>query len=295
MTNAIEVINLRKFLQKFQLKDVSFTLPKGTIMGFVGENGAGKTTTIKCILDLLKIDAGKIRLFGKEMSEDDLAIKSEIGVVFDDLHFPETLTAKKISKFMNKVFSNWDESYYFHLLNKLKVQENKKLNELSRGMKMKLSIAIALAHHPKLLILDEPTSGLDPIVRDEILDLFLEFMQNEEHSILFSSHITSDLEKIADYITFIHEGKILFSESKDTLLYEYAIWRGTKDELKDLPPESILAMRENSFGLEVLVKRNEVSTAFELAQPTIEEIMLIYVKGVHGSASFVDERFLNAN
>jgi len=295
MTNAIEVINLRKFLQKFQLKDVSFTLPKGTIMGFVGENGAGKTTTIKCILDLLKIDAGKIRLFGKEMSEDDLAIKSEIGVVFDDLHFPETLTAKKISKFMNIVFSNWDESYYFHLLNKLKVQENKKLNELSRGMKMKLSIAIALAHHPKLLILDEPTSGLDPIVRDEILDLFLEFMQNEEHSILFSSHITSDLEKIADYITFIHEGKILFSESKDTLLYEYAIWRGTKDELKDLPPESILAMRENSFGLEVLVKRNEVSTAFELAQPTIEEIMLIYVKGVHGSASFVDERFLNAN
>ena len=263
-------------------------------MGFVGENGAGKTTTIKCILDLLKIDDGKIRLFGKEMREDELAIKSEIGVVFDDLHFPETLTAKKISRFMSKVFSSWDNEYYFNLLKRLKVLDNKKINELSRGMRMKLSIAIALSHHPKLLILDEPTSGLDPIVRDEILDIFLDFMQDEEHSILFSSHITSDLEKIADYITFIHEGKILFSESKDTLLYDYAIWRGTIEESKDLPSDSILAMREHSFGLEILVKRHEVSAAFELSQPTIEQIMLIYVKGVHGDARFVDERFSNA-
>ncbi|WP_052124232.1 ABC transporter ATP-binding protein [Ureibacillus manganicus] len=294
MTNAIEIQKLRKILHSFQLKDVSFTLPKGTIMGFVGENGAGKTTTIKCILDLLKKDNGKIKLFGKEMHEDELSIKSDIGVVFDDLHFPQNLTAKKISKFMAKVFSNWDDSYYFHLLTKLKVQENKRINELSRGMKMKLSIAIALSHHPKLLILDEPTSGLDPIVRDEILDIFLDFMQEEEHSILFSSHITSDLEKIADYITFIHEGKILFCESKDTLLYDYAIWRGTVEESKDLPSESILAMRENSFGLEILVKRNEVSKAFHLYKPTIEEIMLIYVRGVHDFAGFVDERLSNA-
>lgn len=294
MTNAIEVQNLRKYLHRFQLQDVSFTLPKGTIMGFVGENGAGKTTTIKCILDLLKKDGGKIKLFGKEMHEDELAIKSEIGVVFDDLNFPESLTATKISKFMKKVYSTWDDSYYFELLNKLKVHENKKLNELSRGMKMKLSIAIALAHHPKLLILDEPTSGLDPIVRDEILDLFLDFMQDDEHSILFSSHITSDLEKIADYITFIHEGKILFSESKDTLLYDYAIWRGTKEDFEDLPSESILAIREQSYGLEVLLLRNEVSTAFELSQPTIEEIMLIYVRGVKADESFVNERFFNA-
>jgi len=294
MTNAIEVQKLRKTLHKFQLKDVSFTLPTGTIMGFVGENGAGKTTTIKCILDLMKKDNGKIKLLGKEMNEDEMGIKSEIGVVFDDLHFPQNLTAKKISKFMNKVFSNWDDSYYFDLLNKLKVQEDKKLNELSRGMKMKLSIAIALAHHPKLLILDEPTSGLDPIVRDEILDIFLEFMQDEEHSILFSSHITSDLEKIADYITFIHDGKILFCESKDTLLYDYAIWRGSVEESKDLPPESMLSVREHSFGFEILLKRSEVSSAFSLEQPTIEEIMLIYVKGVHDVARFVNERLSNA-
>ena len=223
MTYAIEVSNLRKKVKQFQLNDVSFSLPTGTIMGFVGENGAGKTTTIKCILNLLKKDAGTIKLFGVNSTDDNLAIKEQIGVVLDDIHFPESLTPQQINKFLQKTYINWNPPYYFELLKQLKVPINKPIKEFSRGMKMKLSITIALAHHPNLLILDEPTSGLDPIVRDEILDLFLEFMQDENHSILFSSHITSDLEKIADYITFIHEGEILFSENKDDLLYELGI------------------------------------------------------------------------
>ncbi|BDH61194.1 ABC transporter [Lysinibacillus sp. PLM2] len=290
MQNAIEVRNLSKKLHQFQLKDVSFTLPKGTIMGFVGENGAGKTTTIKCILNLLKKDYGEINIFEQHHVKKEKAIKEQIGVVFDEIHFPDMLSAKKINSIMKNVFSTWDESYYFNLLKKLKVSEDKSIKELSRGMKMKLSITIALAHHPKLLILDEPTSGLDPIVRDEILDLFLEYMQDETNCILFSSHITSDLEKIADYITLIHDGEILFSESKDILLYDYAIWRGTLDESKDLPEDAIIAVRENSFGFEILVNRHQVSTAFELIKPTIEEIMLFFVKGAPSNARFIDKR-----
>ncbi|MEL3960574.1 ABC transporter ATP-binding protein [Lysinibacillus endophyticus] len=280
MTYAIEVSNLRKKFNQFQLNDISFSLPTGTIMGFVGENGAGKTTTIKCILSLLKKDAGTIKIFGSNIKDDNLTIKEQIGVVFDDIHFPDTLTAQQINKFLQETYVNWDTSYYFDLLKQLKVTINKPIKELSRGMKMKLSIIIALAHHPKLLILDEPTSGLDPIVRDEILDLFLEFMQDEKHSILFSSHITSDLEKIADYITFIHEGEILFSENKDVLLYELGIWKGSKEQSLELPTNAKIRSRESAYGVEILVKRNEVSSAFQLDQPTIEEIMLFFVKGV---------------
>lgn len=281
MSNAIEVVNLNKKFQQFQLKDVSFSLPTGTIMGFVGENGAGKTTTIKSILNLLKKDSGNVTIFGLDHVANEMTIKNQIGVVFDELHFPDMLTAKEIHKIIEKVFSTWDGEYYFKLLSQLNVPSNKSIKELSRGMKMKLSIVIALAHHPKLLILDEPTTGLDPIVRDEILDLFLEFMQDENNSILFSSHITSDLEKIADYIIFIHEGEILFSENKDVLLYEFGIWKGSIVDAKDLPEHAKIRMRQNSFGVEILVKRNEVSSAFQLDKPTIEDIMLFFVKGVY--------------
>ncbi|SOB93388.1 ABC-2 type transport system ATP-binding protein [Ureibacillus xyleni] len=280
MTFAIEVFNLRKNFNQFHLNDVSFTLPTGTIMGFVGENGAGKTTTIKCILNLLKKDSGTIQLFGLDAKDDNLTIKERIGVVFDDIHFPDMLSAQQINKFLQETYQNWDRQYYFDLLTQLKVPIHKPIKELSRGMKMKLSITIALAHHPQLLILDEPTSGLDPIVRDEILDLFLQFMQDENNSILFSSHITSDLEKIADYITFIHEGEILFSENKDVLLYELGIWKGSKEQALDLPSDAKIRTRASAFGVEILVKRNEVSSAFQLDQPTIEDIMLFFVKGV---------------
>ncbi|MGE7093335.1 ABC transporter ATP-binding protein [Lysinibacillus sp. NPDC048646] len=277
--NAIEIHDLHKSFVGFSLKDVSFSVPQGTVMGFVGENGAGKSTTIKCLLNLLKKEHGEILLFGKDAVEHEIAIKYDIGVVFDDLHVPETLNATQLDKFMKKVFKSWDSPYYFERLAQFKVPERKRVKELSRGMRMKLSIALALSHHPKLLILDEPTSGLDPIIRDEILDLFLEFMQDETHSILFSSHITSDLEKIADYITFIHNGEILLSESKDVMLYEYGIFKGSNEEVSELPEHAIIGKRIGTFGVEVLVHRNEVSEAFILEKPTIEEIMLFYVKG----------------
>lgn len=277
--NAIEIQHLSKSFPNFELKDVSFSLPSGMIMGFIGENGAGKTTTIKCLLNILKKDSGEIRIFGLDGVEEDQKIKQDIGVVFDDLLFPEVFTAKHIHQVMKKMYMNWDKDLYFALLKKLNVPTTKVIKEFSRGMKMKLSIIIALSHHPKLLILDEPTSGLDPIVRDEILDLFLEFMQDDEHSILFSSHITSDLEKIADYITFVHDGRIVFSENKDTLLYDYGIWKGTKEAALELPEDGIVRVMDHPFGVQMLVKRDLVSPSFELEKPTIEEIMLFYVKG----------------
>ncbi|MDM5232284.1 ABC transporter ATP-binding protein [Lysinibacillus pakistanensis] len=277
--NAIEIHDLHKSFEGFSLKDVSFSVPQGTVMGFVGENGAGKSTTIKCMLNLLKKEYGEILLFGKDIVEHELSIKNDIGVVFDDLHIPETLNATQLDKFMKKVFKTWDSSYYFERLRQFKIPEKKRVKELSRGMRMKLSIALALAHHPKLLILDEPTSGLDPIIRDEILDLFLAFMQDETHSILFSSHITSDLEKIADYITFIHNGEVLFSEGKDVLLYEYGIFKGSKEDISAIPEHAILRKRNGAFGVEALVLKNEVNEVFSFEKPSIEDIMLFYVKG----------------
>lgn len=294
METAIKIENLSKRLSTFHLSNVSFSLPKGTIMGFIGENGAGKTTTIKCILNLLKKDYGTISIFEQNHKKNETQWKEEIGVVLDELHFPHMLQPIQINKIMRKTYKNWDEQYFFQLLQRLNVQKNKKVKDLSRGMKMKLAISVALSHHPKLLILDEPTSGLDPIVRDELLDLFLEFMQDDERSILFSSHITTDLEKIADYITFIHEGEILFSESKDTLLYELGIWKGTKKEAIDLPKHAIISKRENSFGIELLVKTQEVSPIFELTKPTIEDIMLFYVKGDVYDGGTLNERHLHA-
>jgi len=277
--NAIEIHDLHKSFEGFSLKDVSFSVPQGTVMGFVGENGAGKSSTIKCMLNLLKKEYGEILLFGKDIVEHELSIKNDIGVVFDDLHIPETLNATQLDKFMKKVFKTWDSSYYFERLRQFKVPEKKRIKELSRGMRMKLSIALALAHHPKLLILDEPTSGLDPIIRDEILDLFLAFMQDETHSILFSSHITSDLEKIADYITFIHNGEVLFSEGKDVLLYEYGIFKGSEEEISAIPEHAILRKRNGAFGVEALVQKSEINEVFSLEKPSIEDIMLFYVKG----------------
>lgn len=285
--NAIQVQHLSKSFQTFQLQNISFSLPAGTIMGFIGENGSGKTTTIKCILNLLKKDSGSIEIFGLDYRKHEQKIKSDIGVVFDDLLFPEMFTPKQIHYVMEEMYANWDKDYYFSLLDKFNISTTKNVKQLSRGMKMKLSIIVAVSHHPRLLILDEPTSGLDPIVRDEILELFLQFMQKEQNSILFSSHITSDLEKIADYITFIHGGNIIFSESKDTLLYDYAIWKGTKEEAVDLPEDGIVRILKHSFGLQILVKKNEVNPSFKLEKPTIEEIMLFYVKGEKPNESFI--------
>ena len=277
--NAIEVNHMYKKIGDFQLRDLSFNVEQGTVMGFIGQNGAGKTTTIKCILNSLKITTGNISIFGKNHAEHELDIKENIGVVFDELHVPDSLTAIDLDKFYGNVYKRWDRLYFFNLLERLDVSKYTKVKDLSRGMKMKLSLALALSHHPKLLILDEPTSGLDPIVRDEVLDILLGFMEDESHSILFSSHITTDLEKIADTIMFIHKGEIVFSESKDVLLYEYGLWKGTEEQTKEIPSQAILGKRKSAFGVELLVNRNYVSPAFTLEKPTIDDIMIFFVKG----------------
>ena len=207
----------------FMLNHVTFALPSGAIMGFVGENGAGKTTTIGCILNTLKKDSGLIEIFGKEMKDKDIQIRENIGVVYDGDNFPGYLTARQISDIMAGIYQQWDVSLFERYLEKFQLKSNQKISKYSKGMTMKLAVAAALSHHPQLLILDEATSGLDPIMREEILDLFLEFVEDEKHSILLSSHITSDLERIADYITFIHKGKIILTELKDTLIYNYAV------------------------------------------------------------------------
>lgn len=218
MENILEVKNLCKNYDKFSLKNISLNLPKGTIMGLVGENGAGKSTTIKAILNLVNTSDGIIKIFGLDCKEHEMEIKEDIGIVLDEGFVSEYLNPKDINTIMKDMYKNWDEELYFKYLADFKLPEDKISKEYSSGMKMKLKIAVALAHHPKLLILDEPTSGLDPVARNDILDIFQDFIQDEEHGIFISSHITSDLESIADYITFINNGEIVLSKTRDELL-----------------------------------------------------------------------------
>ncbi len=283
--NALEIKNLTKRFGGFTLDHVSFSLPKGSIMGFIGENGAGKTTTLKLILNELKKDEGSVRIYGMDPDQEELACKEMLGLVFDQSYFYEGMCAKEISQVMKRMFRNWDTESFHRLIRRFDLPEKQPFKEFSRGMKMKLSIATALAHSPKLLLLDEATSGLDPVVRNEILDLFMDFIQDEEHSILLSSHITSDLEKIADYITFIHKGKIVLTESKDTLLSDYGVLKcGAKDFLSlsgAIEQGQIIGYRRNAFGYEALVSdRSQARKQFPdmvLDRVTLEDIMMFYV------------------
>ena len=234
MNNILEVKNLSKKYDGFELKNVNIELPQGTIMGFIGENGAGKTTTIKSILNIIKRDSGKIKIFGLDNIENERKIKEDIGVVLDDSFLSEYLNPLDINKIMKNIYKNWDENLYFKYINDFKLPKEKISKEYSSGMKMKLKIAVALSHHPKLLILDEPTSGIDPVARNEILDIFQDFIQDEEHGIFVSSHITSDLEHIADYITFINNGKIVFTKTRDELLENYGIVKCTDEQFKTI-------------------------------------------------------------
>lgn len=259
MENAITVKNLTKKYKNFKLNNISFQIPKGTIVGFVGENGAGKSTTIKAILGLMPIEAGEIELLGHKIKpgENETAYKEHIGVVFDECNFPVELKIKNIRKIMQMIYHTWDDDKFENYLNKFKLSGDKKVKELSKGMKTKLSIAVALSHDSRLLILDEATSGLDPVIRDEILDIFREFIEDEEHTIFISSHITSDIEKAADYVMMIHKGEILFRESKDELLYHYGIVRGTKKQIDLIPEELIAGKEENEFGCSALITDKE--------------------------------------
>lgn len=283
MKNSIEITGLCKAYDSFSLQDVSFTLPAGSIMGLIGENGSGKTTTLKCILNLIRRDSGQIRLLGYDNISQERLAKQDVGVVLDECFFHDTLRAPEVGRILAPCFQNWDHDLFRHYLAKFRLPAQKFIKEYSRGMKMKLSLAAALAHHPKLLILDEATSGLDPVVRDEILDEFLGFIQDEDHSILMSSHITSDLEKVADYITYIHQGQVILSDSKDAILEQYGRLACSQTQLESIPPDRLLRVRKGSFGCQGLVKDR---TAFRRAHPelmvepvTLEEIMVFIGKG----------------
>lgn len=256
MNHALKVKQLCKKYPEFSLENVSFSVPIGCIMGFVGENGAGKSTTMKAILNLITLDDGSITIFGREYTEESL--KEEVGVVFDHDCFSEELTAKKINKVMSLAYKKWDSNEFFRLLNRLNVPDSKKIKTFSRGTAMKLSIAVALSHHAKLLLLDEATSGLDPLVRDEVLTLFQEFVEKEDNSVLLSSHITSDLEKIADYITFLHRGKVILTENKDTLLYEYGIGKMKQVDFERIAREDYISSRSYAMQKEILVENKKI-------------------------------------
>lgn len=281
--DAIEIRNLTKRYKGFLLDNISFKVPAGSIMGFVGENGAGKTTTIKAILDIIKTDSGEVTIFGEKANKLSKAAKAEIGVVFDGSNLHDTMNAKNINTIMKNIYFNWDEKIFFDYIAKFQLPESKMIKEFSGGMKMKLSIAIALSHHSKLLILDEATGGLDPMVRDEILDIFLDFIQDEEHAILLSTHIISDIEKIADYVTFIHKGKIIFSESKDDLIYQHGIIRCRKEEASAISSEYIVGIRESSFSTEIMIRNKDKFLRkyhqFNVERTSIEEIMLFTGRG----------------
>lgn len=273
--NALEIRSLQKHRKGFSLDGINLTLPAGCIMGLIGENGAGKTTTIKLMLDMIRKDGGTVRILGKDSAEIS---KEDIGVVLDEVGLPTCLTACQVDKIMSKAYTQWSSDEFFAYLKRLNVPENKAFSALSRGMKMKLGIACALSHKAKLLILDEATSGLDPAVRDEVIDILLDFTRDEEHSVLISSHIVSDLEKICDYIAFLHKGRLMLCEEKDRLYEQYGIIRCDEKTLSAIEPSAVIGKRVSAFGVEAIVRRDTVPEGVSVAPVGIEELFIFMVK-----------------
>ena len=280
MKNIIEIKILNKTYPSFKLDNINLIIPKGSIVGLVGQNGAGKTTLIKLLLEIIHKDSGEIRIFNNDKISE---VKKDIGVVLDESFFPEILKINDIKTIMKNIYPNWDNDLFEQYLKRFKLTNNQPLKELSKGMRKKLEIITALSHHPRLLILDEPTSGLDPIVRNEILDIFREFIENGENSILFSSHITSDLENIADYIIFINEGKIVFDKTTDEIISNYGIIKCSAADYMKIDKEDILSMIKDKYSYQVLVsnrkKYQDKKLKLVVDKAKIEDIMLIMVKG----------------
>lgn len=284
MNKAIEIKKLKKsYNGGFSLDNINLDIPSGSIVGLIGENGAGKTTLIKSILGILKIDDGSVSIFGKDMSSFEDEIKDDIGVVLDDMFMPEVLLVSDLDSIFKGVYETWDSNLFFGYLSKFKLEKSSKIKTLSKGMRKKLEIACALAHKPKLLILDEPTSGLDPIVRNEVLDIFLSFIKDDEHTILLSTHITSDLEHIADNIIFLNEGTILLNDTRDNIIDNYAILKCDKDYFSKIDDKDIISYKMNKYDCEVLVNniRNVKKKYKECVvdKVTIEELMIMMIKG----------------
>lgn len=283
MENILEITNLSKKYKDFELKNINIRLPKGMIMGLIGENGAGKSTTIKSILNVINTDSGEIKIFEKDNKKYEKEIKEDIGVVLDDSFLSDYLTPNDINKIMKNIYKNWDEKLYFKYIEDFKLPKDKTSKEFSSGMKMKLKIAAALSHRPKLLILDEPTSGLDPVARAEILDIFQDFIQDEEKGIFVSSHITSDLEHIADYITFINNGEIILTKTRDELLENYGIVKCSNEEFQKIDKKDYVKYKKSKYEYDILVENKfEFKKKYNIEvidKPSLDDIMLIYIKG----------------
>ncbi|MBQ2938646.1 MAG: ABC transporter ATP-binding protein [Clostridia bacterium] len=284
MENIIEIKNLKKrYDDKFGLGEIDITIPKGVIVGLIGENGAGKTTLIKSMLNIVKIDSGEIKIFEKDYKKDEKEIKEDIGVVLDNMFFPELLNAKDINNTMKDIYKNWDSKLYFSYLKDFNLPDDKSLKTMSKGMRKKLEIATALAHKPKLLILDEPTSGLDPVVRSEVLDIFQKFIEDEEHSIVLSTHITSDLEHIADEIIFIDNGKKVLQNSRDEIIDNFGVLKCDIDYFSKIDKQDIIAYKKTKYTYEILVNNKEqMSRKYDecvIDKITLEELMVLIIKG----------------
>lgn len=284
MENIIEIKNLKKkYDDKFELGKIDIEIPKGVIVGLIGENGAGKTTLIKSILNIIKIDDGEIKIFGKDYKKEEKEIKEEIGVVLDNMFFPELLNAKDINNAMKDVYKNWDSELYFSYLKEFDLPDNKPLKSMSKGMRKKLEIVTAISHKPKLLILDEPTSGLDPVVRSEVLEIFQKFIEDEEHSIILSTHITSDLEHIADEIIFIDKGKKVLQKSRDEIIDNYGILKCDIDYFSNIDKKDIIAYKKTKYAYEILVNDKEKASKkyhnCVIDKITLEDLMVLVIKG----------------
>jgi len=277
--NALELRGLQKNYDGFTLGPLDLTLPMGAILGLIGENGAGKTTTIKLILDMIRRDGGTVTLSGKNNLESFPLGKEDVGVVLDEVSFSECLTAREVGNIMRGVYRSWDGAAYENFLKRFELPEKKRFKEFSLGMKKKLGIAVALSHHAKLLLLDEPTGGLDPVARDEVVDIFSEFTRDESHAVLISSHIVSDLEKLCDYIAFLHRGRLLLCEEKDRLYEEYGILRCSLDDFAALEPSAVLGKRETPYGVEALLRREDAPRGMDLGRVDIEELFVLMARG----------------
>ena len=276
--NALELNQVSKRYPGFCLENLTLALPGGCILGLIGENGAGKSTTIRLMLGLAQPDSGSIKLLGRDIGDDLRLTKEDIGVVLDNVGIPSCLNARQVGKVMAGTYARWNQAQYEGYLRQLAIPENKAFKDFSRGMQMKLGIAIALSHDAKLLILDEATSGLDPVVRDEVVEMFRQFTQDENHSVLISSHIVSDLEKLCDYIAFLHKGKLLLMEEKDRLLEEYALALCSQEELDQLPEQAVKSCKRSAYGTEALVLRQFVPEGIHTRPVTIEELFIFMVK-----------------
>ena len=279
--NAIELSHINKSFGDFAIRDLNLAVPSGTICGLVGENGAGKSTTIRLLMGALRPDSGTASVLGTDVSSPEFReVKEDVGVVLDEAYFPESLNAVQVGKIMAATYRRWDQKLYDGYLKRFDLPPGKQFKDFSRGMRMKLAIAVALSHQPKLLVLDEATAGLDPIVRDEVVELFREFTRDEDHSVLISSHILSDLEKLCDYIAFLHNGRLLFCAEKDALLEEQGLFTGTAEQADSLLPEAVVGREASGYGgVRALVKRNLVPPTLELERPTVEDVILFMVKG----------------